>query len=46
MQKSLSQNIQQIEIVEITARCLFEADLKKEANNFYQEMLKNFQTTK
>ena len=46
LQKSLSQNIQQIEIVEITARCLFEADLKKEANNFYQEMLKKFQDNK
>ena len=46
LQKSLRENIHQIQIVEIAANCLFEANLKKEANNFYKEMLKIFPDNK
>ena len=46
LKKSLNLNPQQIQIVEITGACLFEAGLNKEAGVFYNEMLKKFPNNK
>ena len=42
LRKSLKISTNQIQIIEITAVCLFEAGFKNEADNFYREVLKKF----
>ena len=42
LQKSLSINSKQIEIMKITAKCLFEIDLRKELDSFFLKALKIF----
>ena len=46
LQKSLSQNSQQVQMVEIAANCLFDLGMKKETDNFCKEMLKKFPDNK
>jgi tetratricopeptide (TPR) repeat protein len=46
LQKSLNQNIHQIQIIELTATCLYESSMKKELENFCKEMLKKFPENK